>query len=356
MDGKSLRLALASAYAGHSATLGARLRPFSSIEQAFAERARWWPDETPERQARLEHCCAAAEQHPWLAQTASQDWQLLALGDPDYPPLLAQLTDAPGVLFVRGDVSVLQRPQLAMVGARAASAEGRENARQLASALTRQGFVITSGLAAGIDAAAHEGTLGVGQSVAVMGTGPERIYPARHQSLADKLVTEGGALVTEFPLGEKAEAFHFPMRNRIISGLSLGVIVVEAAMKSGSLITARLAMEQGKEVFALPGSVRNPLSRGCHRLLREGANWLEEVQDVVDVFGSMTCLAEAAETASLLQEQAPALLHCFIAGTNSLDALQRRSGLLLTDLLQQLTDLELDGWVEKSSGGYQRSG
>lgn len=356
MDGKTLRLALATAYAGHSDTLGARLRPFPSIEDAFAERARWWPDETAERRERLEACCAEAATYSWLTQPASADWRLIALGDADYPPLLAQLADAPGVLFVRGDLTVLQRPQLAMVGSRGASAEGRENARLLAAALARRGFVITSGLAAGIDAAAHEGTLGVGQSVAVMGTGPDLIYPARHRGLADKLLAEGGALVTEFPPGERAEPFHFPMRNRIISGLSLGVIVVEAAIKSGSLITARLAMNQGREVFALPGSLRNPLSRGCHRLLRDGANWLEEVDDVLAVLGSMETLAQAVESESLLQADAPALLNCFTAGTNSLDQLQRRSGLLLTDLLQQLTDLELDGWVEKSSGGYQRSG
>lgn len=356
MDGKALRLALACAFSGNSAALGARLRPFASAEEALAQRARWWPDETPERQQRLQQLCLDTSPHPWLTQVSSHDWQLIALGDANYPPLLAQLSDAPGVLFVRGDAMVMQRPQLAMVGSRAASAEGRENARQLAAALSRHGFVITSGLAAGIDAAAHEGTLGVGQSVAVMGTGPDRIYPARHKALAEKLLAEGGVLVTEFPPGSKAEAFHFPMRNRIISGLSLGVIVVEAAIKSGSLITARLAMNQGKEVFALPGSVRNPFSRGCHRLLRDGANWLEEVADVLEVLGCMEDLATAAETDSLIRADAPALLAAFTAGTNNLDALQRRSGLLLTELLQQLTDLELEGWVEKSSGGYQRSG
>ena len=356
MDGKTLRLALAEAYAGSSAALGARLRPFASIEDAFAQRERWWPDEPEARRERLQSCCAGTAAHPWLAQPASADWQLIALGDADYPPLLAQLSDAPGVLFVRGDPAVLQRPQLAMVGSRGASAEGRENARLLATALARRGFVITSGLAAGIDAAAHEGSLGAGQSVAVMGTGPDRIYPARHRQLAEKLLAEGGALVTEFPPGERAEPFHFPMRNRIISGLSLGVIVVEAAIKSGSLITAKLAMQQGREVFALPGSLRNPLSRGCHRLLRDGANWLEDVDDVLAIFDSMEALAQAAEHDSLLQTDAPALLACFTAGTNSLDQLQRRSGLLLTELLQQLTDLELEGWVEKSSGGYQRSG
>jgi DNA processing protein len=354
MEGKALRLALACAFAGRSASLGKRLRPYVSIEEAFSARNRWWPRESSQCQQRLARFTNTS--HPWLADSSSQEWLLIALGDDDYPPLLAQLDDAPGVLFVRGNTGVLHRPQLAMVGARAASAEGIENARRLAAALASRGFVITSGLAAGIDAASHQGALQTGSSVAVMGTGPDRLYPSRHKSLADDLVAKDGALVTEFPPGEKPEPFHFPMRNRIISGLSLGVIVVEAAIKSGSLITARLAMNQGREVFALPGSLRNPLSRGCHNLLREGANWLEGVDDVLSVFGSMQALAQSTEPNLPVDETSHELLGCFMAGINSLDQLQRRSGLLLTDLMNQLTDLELAGRVVKSTGGYQRSG
>lgn len=351
MDGKALRLAMACAYAGHSAALGSRLRGYVSIEAAYAARQQWWPQESPDRQRKLAASCEA--QYPWLQTHDSHNWALLAIGDAAYPPLLAQLADAPGVLFIRGDAALLCEPQLAMVGARAASAEGRSNARRLAAALANLGFVVTSGLAGGIDAEAHYGALQAGRTLAVMGTGPDRIYPARHHALAEKIVAQGGALVTEFPPGERAEKFHFPMRNRIISGLSLGVIVVEAAIKSGSLITARLAMNQGREVFALPGSVGNPLSRGGNLLLRDGANWLEEIADIRCVFGSMEMLAASTQEASLVRADRPELLKCFTAGTNSLDQLQRHSGLLMTDLLQHLADLELEGWVEKSPGGYQ---
>lgn len=354
MEGRALRLALAQAYAGHSAALGARLRPYPSAEAAWAARDRWLPDESPARQQFL--CSVSSEtSQGWLSTQASADWQLLALGDEHYPPMLRVLSDAPGVIFVRGDVKILAQPQLAMVGARSASAEGRSNAFRLAKTLADNGFVVTSGLATGIDAASHEGALSTGKSIAVMGTGPDSVYPSRHAALATQLVQTGGALVTEFPPGEKPEPFHFPMRNRIISGLSLGVIVVEAAMKSGSLITAKIASAQGKEVFAVPGSVNNPLSKGCHALLREGANWLETVADVLQVFDSMKTLAQGAEEVEM-DTPRPTLLDSFLAGTNSLDQLQRRSGLLLTELLQQLADLEMEGWVEKSSGGYQRTG
>lgn len=352
MEANAIRLALASAFAGRSAVLGKRLRHYSSIEHCWQDRQQWLSAESAGVNRRLQAHLQAP--HPWLSSAACDQWQLLALGDTAYPPLLAKLDDAPGVLFVRGDSQALLQPQLAMVGARSASAEGCDNARRLAAALASMGFVITSGLAAGIDAASHQGGLQAGRSIAVMGTGPDRIYPAKHRALADELVAKGGALVTEFPPGEKPEPFHFPMRNRIISGLSLGVIVIEAAIKSGSLITARLAMNQGKEVFALPGSIRNPLSRGCHQLLRDGANWLEELADVSRVFASMEAMA--ASTAEEFLE-APAdndLLACFFSGVNSLDQLQKRSGLLMTELMQQLADLELEGQVQKSMGGYQR--
>lgn len=354
MDGRELRLALALAYAGHSAKLGAQIRPYPSAEAAWEARDRWLPDESALRRQHLES--PPTKQLAWLATKDSDAWHLLALGDDGYPELLAALPDAPGVLFVRGDRQILQHPQLAMVGARGGSAEGRNNAFRLAKALAARGFVITSGLAAGIDAASHEGALESGRSIAVMGTGPDSIYPARHAALAEKMVAGGGALVTEFPPGEKPEPFHFPMRNRIISGLSLGVIVVEAALKSGSLITAKLSLEQGREVFALPGSLHNPLSRGCHQLLRDGANWLETVDDVLDVFGSLQTLAQGAENPQPeVRTCRPALLDSFLAGTNTLDQLQRRSGLLLAELLEQLADMELEGWVEKTPGGYQRT-
>lgn len=356
MDGIALRLALAAAFTGNSAALGKQLRRYPDIETAWQDRQSWQSQETPERRQRLAHCSHADYLDYWLPELTANGWQLVALGDADYPPLLAQLTNAPGVLFVRGEVSVLQSPQLAMVGSRAATAEGKGNAERLSAALAAAGFTITSGLAAGVDAAAHRGALKTGKTLAVMGTGPDRIYPRNNKMLADKIVANGGALVTEFAPGAEPKPFHFPQRNRVISGLSLGVVVVEAAIKSGSLITAKLAMKQGKEVFALPGSLRNPLSRGCHQLLRDGANWLEEVDDVVAVLGSMRQMANAVETDLFADADQPELLTSFTAGINRLEELQQRSGLLLTDLLESLADLELDGHIEKLPGGYQRSG
>lgn len=287
-----------------------------------------------------------------LADLQRDGWRLLALGDPDYPPLLASISDPPGVLFVRGDPGCLVSPQLAMVGARGASPEGLGNARQFAREFAAAGFVITSGLAYGIDAAAHQGALQAGRTIAVMATGPDLLYPARHRRLAEQIVEQGGALVTEFPPGCAARKDSFPQRNRIVSGLSLAVIVVEAALRSGSLITARLGGEQGREVFALPGSLHNPLSRGCHKLLREGANWLENGEDLLALFPSFTALAD-----STLELRAPdhPVLACFTSGLNTLDQLEQRSGMPVSSLTETLTTLELDGLVARLPGGYART-
>lgn len=357
MDAQARRLLLCYAFADASTSLGQRIRAQGGFDACWQTSSQWICHEPPERQRLIaEIKNKPAEMLVKLDFAGCDDWQVIALGDAAYPALLAQLDNAPGILFVRGDAEVLSRPQLAMVGSRHASAEGITNAKQLASRLAAKGFAVTSGLAVGIDAAAHQGAISQGTSIAVMGTGPDAIYPRRHQALAQQIVASGGALVTEFPPGEKAKPYHFPMRNRVISGLSLGVIVVEAAIKSGSLITAKLAMNQGREVFALPGSVRNPLSRGCNQLLRDGANWLETLDDVTKVFASMRVLAQSTEEEMLDQEGTiPELLEFFISGINSLDQLQLRSGRLLTDLMDELMDLELEGWVEKATGGYQRS-
>ena len=211
----------------------------------------------------------------------ANDAYLLARPDPRYPARLGELVDAPLVLYVRGDLQVLEDPQLAIVGSRNPSPGAGETTREFARYLAACGLTITSGLAVGIDAAAHLGALEAGHTLAVMGTGPDRVYPAAHRELARRIATHG-ALVTEFPPGTGPRSEHFPRRNRLIAALSLGTLVVEAAPQSGSLITARLAAELGREVFAIPGSIHNPLARGCHALIKQGAKLVETAQDVLE--------------------------------------------------------------------------
>lgn len=216
----------------------------------------------------------------WLS---SPGHRLLCCTDADFPPQLEHIPQPPAALFVDGDASVLLLPQVAVVGARAASASGLVHAERFARALVRGGFTITSGLADGVDAAAHGAALASGgTTVAVMGTGPDLVYPRKHRALA-QAITRHGALLSEFPPGTPARADHFPRRNRLIAGLALGTLVVEAGMRSGSLITARLAAEQGREVFALPGSIDHELARGCHRLIRDGARLVEEAAELVEL-------------------------------------------------------------------------
>ncbi len=247
----------------------ARLRAHPA---ALGETARGWlrrPD-----QDRL------AADLAWLAQPGHA---LLRCTDADFPPQLDNIPQPPAALFVVGDASLLLYPQVAIVGARAASAGGKAHAGAFARALAGAGFAITSGLADGIDGAAHAATLEAGaKTVAVVGTGPDRIYPRKHHELARRIAAHG-ALVSEFSLGTAARADHFPRRNRIIAGLALGTLVIEAGLRSGSLITARLAAEQGREVFALPGSIHNPLARGCHRLIRDGARLVEHAAEITEV-------------------------------------------------------------------------
>ena len=217
-----------------------------------------------------------------LAWAEPEALTVLCLDDPDYPLMLKHIHRPPPILYVRGELSQLHRPQLAIVGSRKPSAGGLESAFAFAQFLAESGFTVTSGLALGIDGAAHRGALRAnGNTVAVLGCGIDQIYPARHKRLAQELVEAGGAIVSEFPLGQPPEAYLFPRRNRIISGLSLGVLVVEAALRSGSLISAREANSQGREVFAMPGSIHSPLSRGCHKLIKEGATLVECAADMI---------------------------------------------------------------------------
>jgi DNA processing protein len=239
----------------------------------------------PDLARALEQGAADPRIAPTLDWLADANRHLLSLDDPRYPCLLREIDDAPVLLYVAGRLDLLQRPALAMVGSRNPSALGAQTAEGFARGFSGAGLTVVSGLALGIDAAAHRGALdGAGSTIAVVGTGLDIVYPARNRDLAHQ-IARSGALVSEFPLGMSARADHFPRRNRILSGLALGCLVVEANLRSGSLITARLASEQGREVFAIPGSIHSPVARGCHLLIRQGAKLTESTADVIEELG-----------------------------------------------------------------------
>ena len=287
---------------------------------------------------------------------------LIALDDPRYPAHLADIGDPPPVLYVRGDPEVLAWPMLAIVGTRHPTPAGTDTARDFARHLAGAGLVIGSGLARGIDAAAHEGALAAqGLTVAVAGTGLDRVYPARHADLARR-IAEAGALVAELPVGTRPSREAFPRRNRILSGLSAGTLVVEAAVRSGSLITARLALEQGREVFAIPGSIHNPVARGCHRLIRQGAKLVETGDDVLEelaplLAGTMPCAEAPAddEPAAPDDPDYGRLLAQLDWEPRGVDDLAGRTGLDAGSVASMLLRLELDGRIRVLAGGlYQR--
>ncbi|WP_271409926.1 DNA-processing protein DprA [Pseudomonas sp. Q1-7] len=290
---------------------------------------------------------AAARALAWLERPGRH---VLCWDDPGYPALLAELANAPPLLYVDGAAGLLERPQLAVVGSRRASAAGLDTARAFARSLAGGGFVITSGLALGIDGAAHQGALETGgATVAVLGTGLERLYPNRHRGLAARIVEEGGALVSELPLDCPPQPANFPRRNRIISGLSLGVLVVEASPSSGSLITARLAAEQGREVYAIPGSIHHPGARGCHQLIREGATLVEKVEDILEALRGWQVPAPQMPAEVAAREEHP-LLELLRAAPYSSEGLAIASGWELPRLLAELSDLELQGCVSREAG------
>lgn len=295
-----------------------------------------------------------------LAWLEVPDNHLLRLADPAYPALLKEIHDPPPLLFVRGDPAHLARPQLAVVGTRNPTPAGRETAREFAAHLAGAGLTITSGLALGVDAAAHRGALeGDGITLAVLGTGPDRVYPAKHRDLAHAIAARG-ALVSEFCPGTVVQAEHFPRRNRIISGLSLGVLVVEAAVQSGSLITARQALEQGREVFAIPGSIHNPVARGCHALIRQGAKLVETAADILEELGALAGAVApdrppAPAAAPALDEDYRRLLDSLGHEPVSVDLLVERCGLTAEAVSSMLLILELQGHVSAAPGGlYSR--
>jgi len=300
----------------------------------------------PRRSSEIRERASAA-----LAWLQAPGRHVICWDDPAYPALLAELPDAPPLLFVAGDPTLLERPQLAVVGSRRASRNGLDNARAFSRSLAGAGFVITSGLALGIDGAAHQGALDAnGKTVAVLGTGIERLYPQRHLGLAKQIVEHGGALVSELPLDCPPQASNFPRRNRIISGLSLGVLVVEASPSSGSLITARLAAEQGREVYAIPGSIHHPGARGCHQLIRQGAALVESVEDVLQALRGWQRLAPLAAEAPKPPQTDHPLLRELLAASRSSEALAAALDQPLGQVLAQLTELEIEGQVSCDNG------
>ena len=290
---------------------------------------------------------------------------IVTMADADYPEPLRHIHDGPLVLYVRGDRSLLGREQIGIVGSRNATRAGLEHARSFAAALGQKGLLVTSGLALGVDGAAHAGALDAGfPTVAVIGNGVDKPYPYRHRTLSERIAGEG-VIVSEYPPGTSAKAGHFPRRNRIISGLSRGILVVEAGLKSGSLITARLALEQGREVFAIPGSVHNPLARGCHHLIRQGAKLVETVDDICEELGGWWTSQNEGDSSSVIMKRPAtegldsreiAVLEALGYDPQSTDDLCSVTGLPADQLMQSLLLLELQGLVDSAPGGFQRIG
>ena len=291
----------------------------------------------------------------WLEQKNNS---VITFNDTNYPSQLKEIADPSPVLFVRGNPDLLPLPQIAIVGSRNPSSLGEETAFNFAKTLSQYGFVITSGLALGIDAASHRGAINAkGYTVAVAGTGLDRVYPARHKALATEIVNTG-VMISEFPPGTTAKANHFPRRNRIISGLCQGLLVVEAAKQSGSLITARIALEQNREVFAIPGSIHNPLARGCNALIREGAKLVETTQDILEELNQYNQQDEKIlplTMQSTLDLEQQTLLNRVMFSPTSIDNLVENTGKSVEVISSMLLILELQGYLEATAGGcYMR--
>lgn len=290
---------------------------------------------------------------------ATLDWlrsehnHLVTLADAEYPQALLQIADPPPLLYAKGQLKWLNTPAIAVVGSRNASPQGEKNAEDFAQALANHGYTIISGLALGIDGAAHRGALKAnGATIAVVGTGLDIVYPSRHRDLAHQ-IAERGLILSEFPLGTPSRAQNFPRRNRIISGMARGCLVVEANVQSGSLITARLAAEQGREVFAIPGSIHSPVSKGCHQLIKQGAKLVDNIQDIVDELGIIT--RENISTETQTSPEANPLLDSMGFEPVTMEVLLERSGLTSENLSAMLLMLELESKVASLPGGrYQR--
>ncbi len=294
---------------------------------------------------------------PALAWLEDGNNSVVTLADSDYPHALLNISDPPLLLYVKGRLDLLNRPALAVVGSRNATPQGINNAEAFSKSLSDTGLCIISGMAHGIDAAAHRGALrGQGSSIAVVGTGLDKVYPSANRELAHALASQG-ALVSEFPLGTPPLAANFPRRNRIISGMSAGCLIVEASLQSGSLITARMALEQGRDVFAIPGSIHAPQSKGCHALLKQGAKLVETAQDILEELSCLSAIAARDADAQAIEVQGsnPALLVHLGFDPVDLDTLGKRSGLTIAELSAMLLLFELEGRICALPGGlYQR--
>jgi DNA processing protein len=327
--------------------------PVAVLKATRAELGGVVPDVIAARVAEPVDETSLAATRAWLVDPAHE---IIAWDDADYPKALLELGYAPPALFYVGRRELLNRPALAIVGSRNATAQGELNARAFATALSNAGLTIVSGLAVGIDAAAHEGALeGQGATLAVVGTGLDRVYPARNRELAHRIAAHGG-LISEFPPGTPPKASNFPRRNRLISGLARGVLVVEAALLSGSLITARHAGEQGREVFAIPGSIHSPLSKGCHKLIREGAKLVETAEDILGELGMVAAGGGATKQAtSRAAGTEAALLDALGGDCVGVDTLVTRTGMSSDIVMAALIGLELSGQVAAIPGGlWQR--
>ncbi len=292
----------------------------------------------------------------WLNAGDGEARDVIVVGDARYPQLLLESADPPLLLYTRGRIELLQAPAIAIVGSRNPTAQGLDNARAFATHLSRAGWLVVSGLALGIDGAAHEGGLDGGSgTIAVVGTGLDRIYPARHRALTGRIAA-GGLVISEFAIGTPALPEHFPIRNRIIAGLGRGTLVVEAALQSGSLITARLAAESGRDVFAIPGSIHSPLSRGCHALIKQGAKLVDSAADIVDELPALASVnmsvhpETAAPAAPATAARKDPILEALGFDPIGLDALIARTGRSASELSAKLLDLELQGRVARLAG------
>lgn len=314
--------------------------------------------------SKIIHYC----RHPdWASVEVDLKWvqqggnQILSRQCPNYPPLLQVIPDAPPILYLKGNAKHLSLPQLAIVGTRKPTLTGKELAYSFAKQLAEMGIVVTSGLALGIDGASHQGALAAkGVTVAVLGTGLDLIYPKTHTELAQQIIAHDGVLISEFPPTTSPRPENFPRRNRIISGLSLGVLVVEAALKSGSLITARLALEQGRDVFAIPGSIHNPMAKGCHTLLRQGAKLVQSVTDIIEEITPQlaSILVQEADSKPTkviyeLDQSYHKLLECLGFEPTPIDIIIKRSQMPVNQVTAMLLQLELKGVIAMRAGGYE---
>jgi DNA processing protein len=367
-DALLILLAAGGAVGPRRRLLDSHATPASAMAAGLRD---WRSHGLDERQCQaMQHPAAAALAHSqaWLAQPQHH---LLGWQDQDYPALLRRITSPPLVLFVAGDPASLWHPAVAVVGSRTPSAGGRDNAHDFAHALATSGLAVTSGLAAGVDTAAHEGAIAAdGLTVAVLGTGPDIPYPRSNAGLHRRIIERHGAVVSEHPPGTQPKREHFPARNRLLAGLTLGTLVIEAAERSGALITARLAGDCGRDVFAVPGSIHNPLARGCHRLIRDGAGLVENADEVIAAIGPLAAeLADALRGRLATPTSVPAgritgakpddpdyqrLWLALGHDPTGMDRLVSRSGLTAAELSSMLLVMELEGRVAVEHGRYSR--